>query len=290
MSKIKRISPQKNDFTEVLCHIANVPKMLHYYGDLPEKRQKTVAIVGSRHATRYGEEVAERLAFELAKRGVIVVSGLAFGIDAAAHRGAVNAGGVTIGVLGTPIDKIYPRTNLPLAQKILETGGAIMSEYKEGTEVFIKTSFLERNRIISGLSDAVIVVEAAIKSGSLNTAAHALAQGKQVFAVPGNINNPYSQGCNKLIKQGAEPCTEVQDVVDFFFPPERKRKNKGQAVIFGDTEVETKILLAIYGGVSDGDEIIEKTGVDVNEFAQTMTMLEIKGRVKALGMNQWVAE
>jgi len=291
MQKINSFSPQECDFTEVLTHIANAPELLYYYGKLPEKRVKTVGIVGSRHSTRYGEEVAEKIAYELAKRGVVVVSGLAFGIDTAAHRGAVAAEGVTIGVLGTEIEKIYPAVNKRLAERMIELGGAVMSEYRRGDEIFPQTSFLERNRIISGLADAVVVVEAAIKSGSLNTAAHALAQGKQVFAVPGNITNPYSQGCNKLIKQGAEPVTEVGDVVDFFFPPEKtRRKKQGQLVIFGDNEEETAVLKVLYEGVTDGEEIVEKTGMATEKFIQTITILEIKGRVKSLGANQWVIE
>lgn len=288
--KINEILPQENKFTEVLETLALKPKMLYFYGKLPEKREKTVAIVGSRRNTRYGEEVAYKLAYELAKRGVVVVSGLAYGIDSIAHRGAVDAGGVTIGVLGTQIEKIYPRTNLDLARKMIEQGGAIISEWHEGDEVFPdKGSFLMRNRIISGLSDAVIVVEAAIKSGSLNTAMHALDQNKMLFAVPGNINNPCSQGCNKLIQQGAEPLTEVKDVLDFFFPVKkgRKKKNDDQLLLLGDDENETKILKMLMEGVSDGSEIVEKTGISVSDFNKTATMLEIKGRIRALGANQW---
>ena len=288
--KINEILPQENKFTEVLETLALKPKMLYFYGKLPEKREKTVAIVGSRRNTRYGEEVAYKLAYELAKRGVVVVSGLADGIDSIAHRGAVDAGGVTIGVLGTQIEKIYPRTNLDLARKMIEQGGAVMSEWHEGDEVYPdKGSFLLRNRIISGLSDAVIVVEAAIKSGSLNTAMHALDQNKMLFAVPGNINNPCSQGCNKLIQQGAEPLTEVKDVLDFLFPVKkgRKKKNEDQLLLLGDDENETKILKMLMEGVSDGSEIVEKTGISVSDFNQTATILEIKGRIRALGANQW---
>ena len=164
-----------------------------------------------------------------------------------------------------------------------------MSEWHEGDKIFPdKGSFLLRNRIISGLSDAVIVVEAAEKSGSLNTAMHALDQNKMLFSVPGNITNPYSQGCNKLIKEGAEPLTEVNDVIDFFFPVKKIRRKKGQELlIFGDDENETKILKMLAEGISDGSEIVEKTGISVSDFNQTATILEIKGRIRALGANQW---
>ncbi len=287
--KINEIRPQDNKFTEVLDTIAVKPKMLYFYGKLPEKREKTVAIVGSRRNTRYGEEIAYRLAFELAKKGVIVISGLAYGIDAIAHKGAVDAKGVTIGILGTEIENFYPKGNIELARKMIELGGAVLSEYHEGDKIFPgKGSFLQRNRLISGLADAVIVVEAAEKSGSLNTATHALDQNKMLFAVPGNITNPYSQGCNKLIKEGAEPCTGVSDIIDFFFPVKKIRRKKGQELlIFGDDENETKILKMMYEGVSDGSEIVEKTGMSVSDFNQTVTILEIKGRVRALGANQW---
>lgn len=287
--KINEIRPQDNKFTEVLTTIALKPKMLYFYGKLPEKREKTVAIVGSRRNTRYGEDVAYRLAFELAKRGVIIVSGLAYGIDGIAHRGAVDAGGITIGILGTEIEKIYPKVNLDLARRMVEQGGAVMSEYHEGDKIYPdKGSFLLRNRLIAGLSDVVVVVEAAEKSGSLNTATHALDQNKMLFAVPGNITNPYSQGCNKLIKEGAEPYTGVQDVLDYLFPVKKIRRKKGQELlIFGDDEKETAILKLLSEGITDGGEIVEKTEMNVSDFNQTATILEIKGRIRALGANKW---
>ena len=197
--KINQISPLEHDFTEVLNTIALTPKTLYFRGKIPEnmskERPKTVAIVGSRHNTRYGEEVAYHLAYELARRGVIVVSGLAYGIDSIGHRGCLDAGGTTVAILGTSIDNIYPKKHLSLAREIVEKNGAIISEYAPGDNPITKYSFLERNRLISGLSDVVVVVEAAEKSGSLNTATHALAQGKEVFAVPGNITSPYSFFC-----------------------------------------------------------------------------------------------
>ncbi len=199
--KINQIPPLEAKYTEVLGTIAVMPKMLYYYGKIPENIVKTVAIVGSRHNTRYGKEVAYKMAYELAKRGVIIISGLAYGIDSVAHQAALDAGGTTIAVLGTPIDQIYPKNHVGLAKDIINNGGAVLSEYAPGEKVYMKASFLERNRIISGLADIVVIVEAAEKSGTLNTAAHALNQGKEVYAVPGNITSPYSVGCNKLIAQ-----------------------------------------------------------------------------------------
>ncbi|MBQ6375891.1 DNA-protecting protein DprA [Candidatus Saccharibacteria bacterium] len=321
--KINQISPLETDFTEVLESIALTPKTLYFYGKMPEnvvksqksstkrvikERHKTVAIVGSRHNTRYGEEIAYHLAYELAKHGVIIVSGLAYGIDSIAHRGCLDAGGTTVAVLGTRIDDIYPKEHLPLATKIIKTGGAIISEYAPaslknapfGPAEFIdqatgrrrieqKASFLYRNRLISGLSDIVVVVEAAEKSGSLNTAAHAIEQGKTVFAVPGNITSPYSQGCNKLIKQGAIPYTEPDDILRELFPEEYTKKLKKRRVLnlIGDNDVETLILRALAAGARSGEDVMQLTHLPPEVFNESITLLEIKSRVRSLGMNTW---
>ena len=284
--KINQIPPLEAKYTEVLGTIAVMPKMLYYYGKIPQKRTKTVAIVGSRHNTRYGEEVAYQLGYTLAKHGVIVISGLAYGIDSIGHQAALDAGGTTIAVLGTPINEIYPRNHRKLAAEIIETGGAIISEYAPGTKVYPKTSFLERNRIISGLSDIVVVVEAAERSGSLNTATHALEQGKEVFAVPGNITSPYSQGCNKLIRQGAFPYTEPDDILRELFPEEFLARKK-KCHLKGDTDVETLILNSLASGLRSGEEIMVSTKLPPEVFNQSVTLLEIKGRIRALGANAW---
>lgn len=317
--KINTISPQEHNFTEGLTSIALMPKMLYFRGKMPEnmakntseiaqKRPPVVAIVGSRHNTRYGQEVAYKLAYELGKRGVIVVSGLAFGIDSIGHRGCLDAGGTTVAVLGTRIDDIYPKAHTSLAREIIEKNGVIISEYAPKKQIdapmapgeYIDkntkkrlvhqySSFLYRNRIISGLSDIVVVVEAAERSGSLNTATHALEQGKEVFAVPGNITSPYSQGCNKLIQQGATPYAEPDDILRLLFPEDyikRHKKAKKQGLI-GDNDVETAILTALSDGLRNGEEIMEVKKLPPEVFNQSITMLEIKGRIRALGMNNW---
>lgn len=292
-NKINQISPLEHDFTEVLGTIAVMPKTLYFYGKLPKNmskiRPKTVAIVGSRHNTRYGEEVAYKLAYELGRRGVIVVSGLAFGIDSIGHRGCLDAGGTTIAVLGTAIDNIYPKEHLPLAKEIIEKNGAIISEYAPGNNPITRFSFLYRNRLISGLSDIVVVVEAAEKSGSLNTATHALEQGKEVFAVPGNITSPYSQGCNKLIQQGATPYTEPNDVLKLLFPEDfvKKHQNAKKQGLIGDNDVETAILTALSEGIRGGEDIMKQGKLPPEVFNQSITMLEIKGKVHSLGLNNW---
>ena len=316
-NKINQISPLEHDFTEVLEPIALKPKTLYFRGKLPENvakngkqgRPKTVAIVGSRHNTKYGEEVAFRLARELARHKVIVISGLAYGIDSIAHKGCLAGDGVTIAVLGTPINRIYPTAHHSLAREIIKKDGAIISEYAPRTEEYKnaplapgeyfteegkrtqdpKGSFLYRNRLISGLSDIVVVVEAAEQSGSLNTATHALNQGKYVFAVPGNITNPYSQGCNKLIKQGALPYTEPKDVLELLFPEEytKKYKKQRQLNLLGDTDVETLILVALSQGLRSGEDIMATAKLPPEVFNQATTLLEIKGRIRSLGSNHW---
>ena len=316
-AKINQIPPLEADFTEVLDSIALKPKILYFCGKMPEnvvkngvsERPKTVAIVGSRHNTRYGEEIAYKLGYELGKRGAVVVSGLAYGIDSIGHRGCLDAGGTTVAVLGTRIDDIYPKTHVPLAREIIEKNGAIISEYPSLTDesapfapvefvdeatgrrrIDQKASFLYRNRLISGLSDIVVVVEAAEHSGTLNTAAHALNQGKTVFAVPGNITSPYSKGCNNLIKQGALPYTEPDDVLRELFPEDFVKKSKKSLrldQIRGDTLEETAILRALATGMTNGAEIAEKMSLSPEVFNQTITLLEIKSRVRALGANHW---
>lgn len=299
--KINQISPLERDFTSVLESIALKPKILYFYGKMPENvvdigrkgvsgspsRPKSVAIVGSRHNTRYGEEIAYKLSYELARRGVVVVSGLAYGIDSIAHRAALDASGKTVAVLGTPIDEIYPRTHEGLAREIIEKDGAVMSEYAPGATVHPKTSFLERNRLIAGLADVVIIVEAAARSGTLNTAMHALDQGKDVFAVPGNITSPLSEGCNRLIRHGAIPCLSVEDVYEVLFPGKKLRHKVKQSVLFGDTEEETMILKCLSDGVRDGDQIMAEKKLSPSLFGQTISLMEIKGLVRSLGANKW---
>ena len=327
-AKNNEIRPQEADFTEVLETIAVTPKRLYFYGKMPENRlklgckklkirPKSIAIVGSRKPTKYGENIAYRLAYEAARRGAVVVSGLAYGIDSVAHRAALDAGGVTVAVLGTPIDQIYPRPHRPLAAEIVEKGGCVLSELPPGASFYPKTSFLKRNRIISGLADVVVIPEAAERSGSLNTAAHALEQGREVFAVPGDITRPLSRGCNRLIRQGATPMLEIDDVLEVLFPTPR-RKITQTTLPIGDSPVETKILQLLASGVQDGEQIMQgikielakssadksagETAVSVDngikqqevnsltvaEFNQAITLLEIKNRVVALGANQWM--
>lgn len=294
LSKNNEIRPQEANFTEVLCDIALVPKMLYFYGKMPQNRPKTVAIVGTRKPSDYGKKIAYDLAFAAAERGAIVVSGLAYGIDSIAHRGALAAGGITVAVLGTAIDDIYPSGHTGLAEEIVQKSGVVVSEVPPGTKFDFRREcqlcFLRRNRLISGLADVVVIVEAAERSGSLNTAAHALEQGREIFAVPGDVLRPSSMGCNKLLaKSGAQVYTGVDDVLDSLFPRAKKRRKKqAQAVIMGDSEAETAILRALCAGMTEGDEILRSSGLSVSDLNCGLTMLEVKGRIVAMGLNRWV--
>ena len=306
--KINQTSPLESEFTEVLSAIALKPKTLYYYGKMPENvpfvafpgdkprkrlkmRPKTVAIVGSRKNTAYGEEVAYRAAYELARLGIVIVSGLAIGIDSIAHRGALDAGGLTVAVLGTRITKIYPAEHEWLAEKIVEKGGAVMSEYEAddigGQGETGGVRFLYRNRLIAGLADVVLVVEAAERSGSLNTASHALDQGKDVFAVPGGLGQIESEGCNNLIAAGAQVYRRPEDILTALFPAYTPRRKKPKLAGFMGSPAEKAILEQITSGVREGEEIMARAKVDVAEYNRAMTMLEIKGIVRSLGVNKW---
>ncbi len=280
--KINTIPPEKRNYLQIVSSIAKPPKKLHFIGRLPENRVETVAIVGTRKPTAYGKEVAHKLAYDLAKHGIIIISGLALGIDSIAHRAALEAKGITLAVLANGVDKPYPTSHTNLAREILQSGGALISEYEPGTPP-LPHQFLARNRIVSGLADAVIVVEAAERSGTLSTVNHALEQGKDVFAVPGNITSPLSAGCNALIKQGAQPITSADDVLQILKPQLKKE----QVQLLGDTPTEQTILDLLKQGIRDGDELLIKSNLNASEFNQTLSMLEIKGVIRALGANQW---
>jgi len=281
--KINRISPDASEYLQIVTHIAKVPEKLHFIGNLPATRRPSVAIVGTRKPTAYGKEVTHQLAYELARRGVVIVSGLALGVDGLAHQAALEAGGTTIAVLANGLPDIYPATHKSLAEKIIKQGGAIISEYEPGTEAW-PNQFLERNRIVSGLADAVIITEAASKSGTLNTAMHALEQGKEVFVVPGNITSPMSSGCNALLKQGATPITSFEDVLESIAPELLKPQT---SLALGNNPAETTIITLLQAGVRDGEALQQQSGIEAVEFATTLTMLELAGTIRSLGANQW---
>ena len=286
--EINRICPDEHNFTQRLASIANPPKSLCFMGTLPTSGAPVVAIVGSRKPSAYGREVTEQLASDLAKAGCIIVSGLALGIDGIAQKAALKAGGTVIGVIPNELPDISPQTNYKLAMNIIENGGAILSEWKKGDgKIVNRWSFLERNRLVSGLADAVIITEAAERSGTLNTAAHALSQGRDVFAVPGNITSPLSAGCNALLKQGAYPATEAKDILQIIAPEQLKKPDQNQLPL-GSSPEETIIINLIAGGVRSGDQLQQQSGLSASNFSTALTMLEINGVIKPLGANNWM--
>lgn len=283
--KINKTSPEKHPFLQITADISHPPKTLYYIGNLPAERRPTLAIVGTRKPTAYGREVTTRLAGELAKRGIIIVSGLALGVDGIAHQATVEAGGIAIAILGNPLPDIRPATNRQLAAKILANNGAIISEYGPDDNYTVgKWSFLERNRIVAGLSDAILITEASTHSGTLNTAARALEQGKEVFVVPGNITSPSSQGCNELIKQGAHLVTSADDIIEIIAPSARATQT---GLPLGANQLESDIIMLLARGERDGEVIQQTIAADPSEFNVALTMLEINGAIKSLGANQW---
>jgi DNA processing protein len=251
-------------------------------GTLEREDEAAIAIVGARHATAYGETVAHELAGELSRRGLTIVSGLARGIDAAAHRGALEAGGRTLAVLGSGLDQIYPPEHGGLAGEAAAQG-ALLSEFPLGTPP-LRLHFPRRNRIISGLSLGVIVVEAGVGSGALITAHHALEQGREVFAVPGRVHARYSEGCNRLIKAGAKLVETWEDVLSELVPHLRRRSPRRAAsppppVL---TAAEQQVFDILAGGPLHIDALIVQAGLPGGRVASALVGLEMKGLVRQL--------
>ena len=283
MNNINDISPQDNKYLKVLCSIAKPPEKLYYIGSLPQERVTTVAIVGSRRPTAYGKEVTALIASNLARHGIAIVSGLALGVDGIAHQSALQAGGLTIAILGNGLPQIYPASHRGLAANIIQNHGAIITEYEPHTAPR-GYQFLERNRLVSGLADAIVITEASSRSGTLNTAAHALEQGKDVFVVPGNITSPLSQGCNNLLKQGALPITSPDDILAVIAP---QSHSENATLPLGATPLESDIIALIQKGLRDGEKMQRHLNVTASDFNIALTMLEVNGVIRSLGANQW---
>ena len=210
---IQILTIKDEDYPYLLKQIYDPPSVIYIMGNKKILSQNGIAIVGSRNCSLYGQKIAKYLSYQLAKKGIHIISGLARGIDTFSHMGTLQAKGKTIAVLGSGLDVIYPPENAKLAEKIVESEGCLVSEYIVGTKP-LGEHFPVRNRIISGLVSGVVVVEASEKSGSLITVDFALEQGKNVYAVPGNINSPNSLGTNALIKQGAKIVTSIEDILE----------------------------------------------------------------------------
>lgn len=282
MDDIKKVSIEDAEYPSALKKIANAPKTLYFRGALPKPEEICVAVVGCRRCSDYGKSIAGNLASDLAGAGITVVSGLAPGIDTAAHQAVVERGERTIAVLGTGIDEksLYPQENVGLARKIIENSGCVLSEYPPGTEG-AKFTFPARNRIVSGLSRAVVIVEAKQKSGALITANWAKSQKKTVFAVPGSIFSLNSRGCHFLIKQGAKLAENMNDILNELAiqAPLAILQTKKQ----GANEEEKLILEYLRQGPSHIDKIIENTKLSAKAVAGALIVMEAEGKARNLG-------
>lgn len=269
-----------------LKEIDQPPPVLYLRGNLLPEDEWAVAIVGTRGITAYGRQVTAEITSVLARRGVTVISGLARGVDAEAHKVALNAGGRTLAVLGSGVDQIYPPEHRQLANQIIASG-ALMSDYAPGTPPD-GVNFPPRNRIISGLSMAVIVIEAGERSGALITAEFAADQGREVFAVPGNINAPKSVGCNRLIHQGARPLLTPEDVLESLDLASFQQQRVARAVLPKD-EVEARLLSVLTREPMHVDDIRARVDMPIEKVSATLALMELKGMVRQLGGMNFVA-
>lgn len=270
-------------YPTLLREIPAPPPLLYVNGDVALLGSKQIAIVGSRHASPAGLETARQFGAELSRSGLTITSGLALGIDAASHRGALQADCPTIAVVATGLDSVYPRRHGALAAHIAQSG-AVVSEFSLGTAPNAK-HFPQRNRIISGLALGVLVVEAALRSGSLITARYALEQNREVFAIPGAINSPVSKGCNALIQQGAKLVETIDDVLaelTYGVVAQPEKSTASHAVEWvGEHKAEQHILLAVGFEPTHTDKIIARSGLPAAEVLAALMLLELQGHIAA---------
>ena len=272
------------DYPESLAACRDAPMVLYARGTFRPEDRQSLAIVGSRRCSLYGKSAADRLSFQLARLGFSIVSGLARGIDTAAHEGALKAGGRTIAVLGGALDCVYPPECQPLVDRIVENNGVVLSEYTMGRQPD-RTTFPYRNRIISGLSLGVMVVECELKSGALHTARYAGEQGRPVFAVPGRIDSTLSQGPHRLIRDGAKLVEDVKDIVEEFEYLWQKvaAKQKELQAVDGRPVVQIKlsdeeqrVAAALLDGAMDTDRLVREAGLSASRLNVILVGLEMK--------------
>jgi len=279
------ITREDPEFPKELAHLASPPLYLYIKGRLDSKKPR-LAVVGTRKATPYGHEAARKIIRDLAeKTDIVIVSGLAQGIDAEAHRAAMENNLATVGILGSGMDSasFYPPENWRLAEEIAANGGAVISEYPPGAPA-LKHHFIARNRIIAGLSAGTLVIEAPEKSGALITASFALEQGRDVFAVPGQMFSANASGVNKLIQDGAKLVTSADDIIDELGLERRKTAERIAASLTGENE---KTILEILGEPASVDEIKVKTDLATPEIISCLSILELKGFIRPMGENKF---
>jgi DNA processing protein len=285
MDEIQEIKITHQNYPLLLKEISDPPKTLYYRGSLTALQQPLIAIVGTRRPSTYGQQTTLQLAGELIDAGLVVISGMAPGIDTFAHQICVEKKAKTIAILGTGLDEksIYPQQNLQLSKDIITHGGCLISEFKPGTPGY-PNNFRQRNRIVSALSLGVLVVEAKEKSGSLITANYAKLHNKKLFAVPGPIYTLNSSGPNKLIKEGATLVESAQDILDVLGI---EKKKIAKEITEGASTEESLILQALQEGALYIDTIIEKTKLSVPVAGSTLALMEISGKIRGLGGNTY---
>jgi DNA processing protein len=267
-----------------LKEISDAPLVLFVQGSPSVLSQPQLAMVGARHASATGLADAEAFAYELASVGLTITSGLAAGIDGASHRGALLAKGITIGVMGTGHNNIYPRVHRSLAQQMVEAGGAVISEFPLNTAP-LAMNFPRRNRVIAGLSRGVLVIEAALKSGSLITAKYALEQGREVFAIPGSIHHPLAHGCHYLIRQGAKLVERVEDVLEevrILLPARKPAATKPSPKKKALSAEKQQLLLQIDYAVTPMDVILSRSRLTVEQLSSMLLLMELHGFIESV--------
>ena len=293
--KMALVLREDAQYPPLLRQIAHPPHLLYVYGETDLTDRFPVAVVGTRRASAYGLTHTREIAAELAQTGVCVVSGLALGIDAAAHTGALDGGGRTVAVLGGALDKPYPQENEPLMRRILENGGSVVSEYAPGTPPS-RYSFLQRNRIIAGMSLGTLVTEGPRRSGALNTATRTLESGREVFALPGNVDSPGAQLPNMLISEGARLVTGAADILSALVIEPKDAPKAAQAAVApveapadkkphipgGLDETQRAICAALLAGEADFDALCAVSGLESDELGALLIEMEMDWLVTPL--------
>ena len=293
--KMALVLREDAQYPPLLRQIAHPPHLLYVYGETDLTDRFPVAVVGTRRASAYGLTHTREIAAELAQTGVCIVSGLALGIDAAAHTGALDGGGRTVAVLGSALDKPYPQENDPLMRRILESGGSVVSEYAPGTPPS-RYSFLQRNRIIAGMCLGTLVTEGPRRSGALNTATRTLENGREVFALPGNVDSPGAQLPNMLISEGARLVTGAADILSALVIEPKDEPKAAQAAVApmeapaerkphipgGLDETQRVICAALLAGEADFDALCAVSGLESDELGALLIEMEMDGLVTPL--------
>lgn len=277
---IEQILHTKKEYPPLLKEIQDPPSRLFVLGKVPLWAQKTIAIVGTRKATKQGLSIAKTFAYELSQHGCTIISGLALGIDAAAHIGALEGHGITVAVLANGLDSIYPRQHEQLAERIIKNDGCIISEYPEGTPPY-PNQFLQRNRIVAGIAQATIVIEAPIRSGSVATAKLAIESGRDVFVVPGSIYDKNYEGSHMLLRNGARLVSRPEDIFEDLNI--QANKNTNNSVL--EDEISKKIFEIIKSSTKPlkVDTIIEMAHLEPSSVQESLTLLVLDGFVKDVG-------